>query len=238
MSALVRYSYAKGIGWIDLDDGKVNVMTCQMQDEIAAAFEQAERDNAVVVVRGRPGVFSAGFDLNVLKEGAQESADMVIGGFELAYTVMKHPRPVVMACTGHAIAMGVFLLMAGDYRIGINGTSKLTANEVAIGLTLPHAATELLRHRMTPSGFQRSALLAETFSSRSAAEVGILDEVCPKELFEDRVAEIAGSLAALDEDAQTSTKRRTREPSLHALAAAIARDQSEFDQQLTSTGIR
>ena len=234
MTDRVRYTLTDRIGWIDLDDGKVNVMSPAMQVDIAAAFDEAERDDAVVVVRGRPGVFSAGFDLHVLAAGDQTSADAVLGGFKLAHQVLGYPRPVVMACTGHAVAMGLFLLMAGDYRIGISGTAKLTANEVAIGLTLPHAATELLRQRMTASAFQRAVLLAEPFNPDTAVGAGILDEVTNEALFENRVAEIATALATLDLGAQRATKQRTRRPLLEALASAIALDDAEFEQRLLS----
>ena len=235
MTDRVRYTHDDGIGWIDLDDGKVNVMSPTMQTAVGAAFDQAKRDDVVVVVRGRPSVFSAGFDLNVLGAGGRASADMVLGGFKLAHRILGHPRPVLMACTGHAVAMGVFLLMAGDYRIGIRSPAKLTANEVAIGLTLPHAATELLRQRMTPSAFQRAALLAESFDPDEAVAVGILDETAPEEGFESRVADIAAMLTSLDLEAQRATKQRTREPLLASLSSAIARDEADYERRLQSS---
>ena len=94
-----------------MDDGKVNVMSSAMQAELHAALDRAEADGAVVVLTGRPGVFSAGFDLTVLRAGGDEAPAMVRGGFELAYRVLSFPLPVVVACTGHAIAMGTFLLL-------------------------------------------------------------------------------------------------------------------------------
>lgn len=227
MTTRVRYHHEGGISWIDMDDGQVNVMSPTMQAELGTAFDRAEADDGVVVVRGRPGVFSAGFDLNLLGAGSEESAAMVIGGFELAHRVLAHPRPVVVACTGHAIAMGVFLLLSGDHRIASTAPARLAANEVAIGLTMPHTATEILRQRLTPAAFQRATLLAETFDPAGAVAAGFVDEVVEPERFDERVAEVAAALTALDRDAQVATKRRTRAPLLATVARAIEEDRSD-----------
>ncbi|HUN31199.1 MAG TPA: enoyl-CoA hydratase-related protein [Trebonia sp.] len=96
----------------------------------------------MVLIEGRDGVFSAGFDLPVLRNGGPDALTMLRSGFELAARLLEFPQPVVIACTGHAVAMGVFLLLCGDYRVGATGPFKITANEVAIGLTMPRAAVE------------------------------------------------------------------------------------------------
>jgi enoyl-CoA hydratase len=62
---------------------------------------------------------------------------MLERGFQLALRLLDHPAPVVIACNGHAVAMGLFLLLSGDYLIGVDGPFRLVANEVAIGLTMP-----------------------------------------------------------------------------------------------------
>jgi enoyl-CoA hydratase len=234
MDARVRYTHDAGISWIDIDDGKVNAMSPLMQSELTRAFDRAEGDDGVVVVRGRPGVLSAGFDLNLLGAASQESVDMVIGGFEFALRVLSHTRPVLIACTGHAVAMGVFLLLSGDYRIATTAPARLTANEVAIGLTMPRAATEILRQRLTPAAFQRATLLAEVFDPPGAVAAGFLDEVVEPERFDERVAEAAVALTRLDREAQPATKRRTRAPLIAALTAAIEEDRREYAARLAS----
>ena len=177
MGTLVSYQLKDSVAAITMDDGKVNVMSTAMQTGLNEALDRAEADGAVVLLRGRDGVFSAGFDLNVLRERGPDAATMVRGGFELAYRVLSFPQPVVVACTGHAIAMGAFLLLSGDYRVGAAGPFKFVANEVAIGLTLPQAAVEVLRARLTPSAFGRAAILSETFTPDNAVESGFLDRV-------------------------------------------------------------
>src|SRR5262250_1341187 len=168
MANRVRYELEDSIATITMDDGKVNAMSLGMIAELNAALDRAQADRAVVVLVGRPGVFSAGFDLPVLRSGGADAVAMVRGGFELAERVLAFPMPVVVACTGHAVAMGVFLLLSGDYRLGAAGPYKITANEVAIGVAMPRAAVEILRQRLAPAYFNRAVTIAEPFAPENA----------------------------------------------------------------------
>ena len=221
MGTLVTYECDGSVATITMDDGKVNALSLTMLTELRAAFEQAAADGAVVVLAGREGRFSGGFDLGVLRAGGPDAVAMLRSGFELAERVLSFPTPVVMACTGHAVAMGVFLLLSGDTIIGTAGPYKITANEVAIGLTLPWAAIEILRNRLTPADFARAANLAEVYSPEAAVAAGFLDRVVAASELHAAARETATALAQLDMAAHIGTKLRTREPALHALRAAI-----------------
>jgi len=224
MTALLNYRLEASIATIAMDDGKVNAMSPRMLAELDAAFARAESDRAIVVLTGRPGVFSAGFDLSVLRAGGPEALGMVRAGFELATRILSFPMPVVIACTGHAMAMGVFLLASGDYRVGVSGAFKLAANEVAIGLTMPHAAVEILRQRLTPSHFNRAVLLSEPFTPEGAVEAGFLDRVVEASELEATVRGIAVGMTALNMDAHAASKLRVREQALGAIRAGLALD--------------
>jgi enoyl-CoA hydratase len=221
MTALVTYRLEAGIATITMDDGKVNVLSPSMLAEINAGFDRAASDRAVVVLIGRDGVFSAGFDLSVLRAGGPDALAMVRGGFELAERVLSFPLPVAIACTGHAIAMGVFLLLSGDYRVGRAGPYKLTANEVAIGMTLPDAAIAILRGRLAPAHFNRAATLAEVFSPANAVESGFLDRVVDGSDLESVVRAVADRLRDLDLDAHAATKLRARAQTLQTIRAGL-----------------
>jgi enoyl-CoA hydratase len=221
MGTLVNYELTDSVAAITMDDGKVNVMSLAMQTGLHEALDRAEADGAVVLLRGRDGVFSAGFDLAVLRAGGPDALAMAQGGFELARRVLAFPQPVVVACTGHAVAMGAFLLLSGDYRVGAAGPYKFAANEVAIGLTLPAAAIEVLRARLTPSAFSRAAILAETFSPENAVEAGFLDRVVPDWDVAANAREVAAALSTLDRKAHAATKLRARHATLTGLRAAI-----------------
>jgi len=179
MGTLVSYQLEGSIATITMDDGKVNALSVQMLTELGAALDRATADRAVVVLTGRDGLFSAGFDLAVLRGGGSDASGMLRAGFELAERLLSFPTPVLIACTGHAVAMGVFLLLSGDYRVGAAGPYKITANEVAIGLTMPRAAVEICRQRLTPAHFNRAVVLAEVFSPDDAVAAGFLDRVVP-----------------------------------------------------------
>jgi enoyl-CoA hydratase len=224
MGTLVSYRSADGIATLRMDDGKVNVLSCAMLNDISAALDRAEAERAVVLLAGRDGVFSAGFDLRVLKAGGPAAVSMVRSGFELAERVLSFPLPVVMACGGHAVAMGLFLLLSGDYRIGAAGPYRLTANEVAIGLIMPRPAVEILRQRLTPAFFSRAVTLAETFRPSDAVAGGLVDRVVPAAELEEAALAVAAALTRLDLDAHAASKLRARQQTITALRTAIEAD--------------
>jgi enoyl-CoA hydratase len=202
---------------ITIDDGKVNALSPDMFNEIALALDTAESHGTVVVLRGREGVFSAGFDLTVLQAGGPDAADMLAAGFDLAQRLLSFPAPVVIACTGHAIAMASFLLLTGDYRVAVQGPFKITANEVAIGMTMPHAAVEICRHRLAPTHFHRAVALAEVFTPDDAVAAGFVDRVVDAGDLDETIATAAQTFGALHRPAHAETKLRERAKVLQAI---------------------
>jgi enoyl-CoA hydratase len=215
-----------------MDDGKVNVISLAMQAALHEALDRAESDKATVVLAGRPGVFSAGFDLKTLQAGGSDAKAIVIGGFELSERLLSFPFPVIVACRGHAIAMGMFLLLSSDYRVGSEGPFKFQANEVAIGLTMPRAAVEVLRQRLSPACLSRAVTLSETFDPANAVSAGILDEIVAEDEVVRRALQIAQTTTMLDPEAHRKSKLRLREHALEALRAAIEADNKEFSARL------
>ena len=202
----------------------MNVLSRQILRDIDGALDRAAADSAVVVLTGRVSVFSAGFDLRVLRAGGDAAPALVRAGFELAIRVLSFPRPVVIACTGHAIAMVVFLLLSGDYRVGAAGPYKITANEVAIGLNMPRPAIEICRQRLAPAHFNRAVVNAEVYAPDTAVAAGFLDRVVDQEHLADAAGDAAQQLRTLDTDAHAATKMQARDTTLAAIRAAIERD--------------
>lgn len=226
MRNLVTYHDGDAIATITMDDGKVNALSMPMFDEVNAALDRAEAAGAAVVLAGRDGVFSAGFDLGVLRAGGAAAAALVRTGFELSARLLAFPAPVVVACTGHAIAMGAFLLLSGDLRLGAPGTYRITANEVAIGLTMPRPAIEISRQRLAPAHFNRAMILAEVYSPDEAVAAGFLDRVDPEPVPAARAA--AERLAQLDRAAHAATKLRIRGPVADAIRQSLEDDARAF----------
>jgi enoyl-CoA hydratase len=219
MSQLVSYRAAGRVATVTLDDGKVNALSAAMQAEIGAALDRAEADRMAVLLTGRPGIFSAGFDLKVLRAGGDPAQQMVRGGFVLSF-----PAPVVIACPGHAIAMAAFLLLSADYRLGADGPYKITANEVSIGLEIPQAAIEICRQRLSPAALSRAVLLSEVFAPGDAQQAGWLDRVVPAGELAGAAAALAADLAQLDPEAHAASKKRLRGPVVAGIMAALEAD--------------
>ncbi|HKA14667.1 MAG TPA: crotonase/enoyl-CoA hydratase family protein [Myxococcota bacterium] len=158
--------------------------------------------------------------------GGAEANAMVRAGFELALGILGFPSPVVIACTGHAIAMGVFLVLAGAYRIGALGARRIGANEVAIGIAMPHFGVEICRQRLAPAHFQRAVTLAEMYAPEDAVAAGFLDRVVPAAEVEPAARAVANRLAQLDADVHVASKLRARAQALASIRAAIEPDLS------------
>jgi enoyl-CoA hydratase len=229
MSGPVTYSHNESIALIRMDDGKVNVLGPTMQQALNEAIDQADsHDVGALVITGNERVFSGGFDLKVLTSGqAQPAIDMLRGGFELSYRLLSYPKPVVMACTGHAIAMGAFLLSSGDHRVAAHAYN-IQANEVAIGMTIPYAALEIMKLRLTRSAYQQAAGLAKIFFGETALAAGFIDEIVLPEMVLSRAEEAAGEFAGLNQQAHAATKLRARADALKAIRAGIDGLEAEF----------
>lgn len=220
----VQYSLNGQTATIRIDDGKRNALSPQVLKEIYQALDKAESDRAIVIITGRDDVFSAGFDLNVMKRGGMNAIRMLKLGYALTARVLAYPYPVVVACNGHVMAMGVFLMLSADYVIGTRGDFKVSANEVAIGLTLPRVAAAMLRHRLTPATFQRAATLSEYFDVESAHRAGFFDELVDSYELMLRAESRAGELGKLDQRAHAATKRSIRAPLIRRIRHSIPLD--------------
>jgi len=207
-----------------MDDGKRNALSPAMFDEIYAALERAEREGAAVVITGREGVLSAGFDLKVMKSGGVQAVKMLRAGYALTARLLSFPAPVVIASPGHAYAMGAFMLLSGDYRFGVPGPYTYVANEVAIGLPMPRVACEVLRLRLNPAARERAVVLSEEFSPEEALQVGFVDALIPAERLLDAARDKAAALLNLDAAAHALTKKRLRADTLTNIRTALPLD--------------
>jgi enoyl-CoA hydratase len=228
MSEPVTYRLDGPVCTVTMDDGKVNALSLRMLAALNAALDRAEQDRAVVVLGGRAGVFSAGFDLPVLSAGGPDARQMLRAGFELSHRLLSFALPVVVACSGHALAMGSFLLLSADYRIGAEGAFKIGANEVAIGLTMPHSALEICRQRLATPFFNRSVVNAEIYAPAGAVAAGFLDRVVDAAELAQTAMQTAAQLAKLNLAAHAASKLRARAATLTALRAAIEADDALF----------
>jgi enoyl-CoA hydratase len=225
MAELIRYERRDAAAVIVIDDGKANALSSSMVAAVNAGLDRAEQDGAgAVVLCGRPGRFSAGFDLSVMTSGPDALFGLVKSGAELALRLYLFPRPVVIACTGHALAAGAVLLCSVDLRIGAAGEFKIGLNEVAIQLPLPVFAMELARDRLAPRCFTQAVTQARIFDPDGAREAGYLDEVVASDDVVDIALSHALRLAALPDPAFRLTKERERRETVGRVRATLDTD--------------
>ncbi len=220
----VTYKLHEGVATVRIDDGKRNALSPEVLLGIYTALDKAEADDASMIITGREDVFSAGFDLKVMKRGGMNAIRMLRLGYSLTARVLAYPNPVVVACNGHSFAMGVFLMLSADYVIGTRGEYKISANEVAIGMLMPRVAAAMLEHRLRPAAYQRAVVLAEAFDVDSAKDAGFFDELVDDSELVARAHERIEQFRALDPRAHKDSKRRIRKRLIRKIRRSVPLD--------------
>ena len=226
MSELVAYSLEDGIATLTLNNGKVNAFSHELIAQFNRGLDQAQADAAVVIVTGQPGILSGGYDLKVMMSGPQNAIDLVAAGSTLARRMLAHPQPLIVACPGHAVAKGAFLLLSADYRIGVEGPFTIGLNEVKIGMTMHHVGIAIAQDRLTKPAFQRAVINAEMFTPQGAVATGFLDLVVAPEQLMAAAREVAQQMKKLNMTAHKNTKLKVRKTLLDTLDAAITLDKT------------
>lgn len=225
MSLIQSEDHDDGVRILRIDNGKPNAVSTAMSTELIAALEAAEKDTNAVIITGRPGMFSAGFDLGTMGEGPRAAAEMVENGGRLALAIYNHPKPIVGAISGHAVAMGLFLTMVCDYRIGAAGKFKYQANETAIGMTLPDFAIQFSRAALSKRHFDRVIVQAEQYDPEGARDCGMIDEVVEPDSLEARALEVATHFATnLKQPAFRNNKRLSHGKTATSIAERLEED--------------
>ena len=224
MSDTVSLESTEGATLIRIDDGKANALSPEVFSALNSCLDAAEQSGDAIVLAGRPGRFSAGFDLGVMRSGASAGRALVSEGARFALRLARFPAPVVIACTGHALAMGSVLLLAADKRIGALGDFKIGFNEVAIGMTTPLFLVEFARDRLSKRHLLRATVEAEIYTPENAVDAGFLDQVRePDDVVPEACAE-AARLGKLSRQAFVGTRSRLRGAGLDQIEATIEAD--------------
>jgi enoyl-CoA hydratase len=226
MSELVAYSLEDGIATLTLNNGKVNAFSHELIAQFNSALDRAQADAAVVIVTGQPGILSGGYDLKVMMSGPQNAIDLVAAGSALARRMLAHPQPIIVACPGHAVAKGAFVLLSADYRIGAQGPFTIGLNEVKIGMTMHHVGIAIAQDRLAKPAFQRAVINAEMFTPQGAMAAGFLDLVVAPEQLMATARETAQQMKKLNMTAHKNTKLKVRKTLLDTLDAAITLDKT------------
>lgn len=218
----MHYELRDNVAVVTLDDGKVNAVGPAFIKGLNEALDRSEADDAgALLIQGREGMFSAGFDLKEFARGMDAGIAMVEQGMELLIRLYALERPVVAACTGHGIAMGAFILLACDTRLGARGEFRITLPETAISMEIPGVMLELVQARLSRRFTTRAAIQAEVFSPDSAVDAGFLDEVVESAQLEARALAVAAQLAELPREYYGRNKRALRGDTLKRMQRAL-----------------
>ena len=229
MSELIRYQLGDGVATLTLSNGKMNVICLEVLGAFDKAFDRALEDRVVLIIASaQPGVFCAGYDLALLRAGPESAAALITAGSRFSRRMLAHPYPIVVACNGHAMGEGAFILLSADHRIGADGPFKISLPEVAVGMTVHRVGMELARDRLSKSAFQRAVNNAEVFGPQAAVQAGFLDQVVPADTLMDSAREVASGLTKLNMVSHRHTKLLARKALLGQLDEGIKADRGEI----------
>lgn len=227
MNEFVKYKSEENYALITITNGKANAISHEVIAGLNAGFDKALEEDKVVVLTGQPGMFSAGFDLKIMTKSAESAKELVTKGSQLSLRMLSFPKPIIIACSGHAIAKGGFLLLSADYRIGVDGDFKIGLNEVMIGMTMHHAGIVIARARLAHTHLDRSVNNSEIYNPKEAIKAGFLDVIVSSDQLQITAEKAATMFSKLNKKAHAQTKLKVRQPHLIALEKAIAQDLKE-----------
>jgi enoyl-CoA hydratase len=230
MSTAVTMERRDDVALITLDDGKANALSPEVIAAVNASLDEIDAAGAAcraVVLCGREGMFSGGFDLKVMRSGDFGAiTDLVTSGGDLVLRLFGSPRPIVCACTGHAIAAGALLALGAHFRVGADGDYRIGLIETAIGMVLPDWAVVIAEERLSRTQLQRAVVEAMVYSPAEAKDAGFVDLVVPPDQVVQVAAEQAARLGALEPAAYAGNAAKLRGPGIVRLSAAVAKDRS------------
>jgi enoyl-CoA hydratase len=224
MNEFVSYQSKENYAIITINNGKANAISHEVVSGLNASLDKAEKDDKIVILTGTSSVFSGGFDLKVMTKSPESAKELVTKGSRLSLRMLSFKKPIIIACNGHAIAKGAFLLLSVDYRIGVEGDFKIGLNEVMIGMTMHNAGIAIAKSRLSEVYLNRSVNNAEIFNSKDAITAGFLDLIVPEDHLLPTAIKVAEMFTKLNKKAHAATKLKVRKLHLEALEIAIELD--------------
>ena len=224
MNEFVTYQSEENYAIITINNGKANAISPEVIEGLNTGLDKAEKENKVVILTGQASIFSAGFDLKIMTKSADSAKELVTKGSKLSLRMLSFSQPIIIACSGHAIAKGAFLLLSSDYRIGVEGAFKIGLNEVQIGMTMHNAGIAIAKARLSEVYLNRSVNNGEIYNSKDAIKAGFLDMIVPENALLPTAIKTAEMFAKLSKKAHSETKLKVRKQHLQDLENAIELD--------------
>lgn len=226
MADIVDLQREKSLALAVLNDGASNIFSAAMIAQLGAMLDAIEHDESIktLVLTGREGCFATGLGLPALAGDPVAAKELLNASAQLALRLYEFPKPLLIACSGHALGMGAVLLLTADWRTGAEGAFRIGLEAVQAGMTIPQFNAELARDRLSPCYFSRAIINAEVFAPSLAVDAGYLDEVVDDLSVLDFACAQAERLAACNPRIFAATKRRSRAATIKLIRDNLAAD--------------
>jgi enoyl-CoA hydratase len=233
---VIELSDRDGLAVLRMADGKANAMSIEFCDELISRFEEIRVSAArATVVTGSGQIFSAGVDLLRLLDGGRSYIRKFLPALNSMFmAVFSHPKPVVAAINGHAIAGGCVLACAADRRLMAREAGRIGIPELLVGVAFPAVAIEIMRCATASHLLEEAVFGAGTYTPVEAVARGLVNEVVEPEMLLDRALAEAGRLATLPAAVFALSKRQVRAPALERLERVGATIDSAVDEIWTA----
>ena len=205
---------------------KRNALDAEMIAEIrrALADSAANAEVRVVLLSGAGKDFCAGADLAALHQIANATVtENVADARQLADVFLdmrRHPRPIVAAVRGRALAGGCGIATAADIILATE-SAQFGYPEVKIGF-VPAMVMAIVRRSVSEKRAFELLTGGESFSARTALEIGMINRIFPDASFDQEVQSYAAQLAARSASALALTKSLLYQIDAIAFEAALS----------------
>jgi enoyl-CoA hydratase len=225
MATVTAHDREGGVRVLTLTRPPANAIDETLLGDLAGALDAAaEAGVRALVLTGSGAFFSGGFDFAAPPRDGTESLGLHALYRRAHRALLAFPRPTLAMVNGHAVAGGLVLALACDYRLGIEGDYRIGLNEVAVGAAFPRTAFEIVRLRLPHARASELMLGAGLYPASQAVRLGVIDELLPPDVFAATVLRRAARMAAFPREAYTHTKAAL-------VAEALARIDAETPEE-------
>ncbi|MEM6652886.1 MAG: crotonase/enoyl-CoA hydratase family protein [Pseudomonadota bacterium] len=219
---MIEFSKQEDVAIVKMDDGKVNAMSAAMLRALNESLDRAEQECQAIVLAGREGVFSAGFDIKTMQDGdLADRHEMTEIGSATLSRLFSSRTPIIAAVTGHGFALGAVIAAACDYSVGETGKFSFAVNETKIGEIFPPWGYEILLSKLSKKHVYAAAVLSQMYTVEQAVEANFLNEAVAAGEAIPRAIELAKDMAKLPKEAYWANKCSIRGSAMDRVADSV-----------------
>jgi len=217
---MIEVKTENGIAIVTIRHGKANALDVALCERLAKCFEELRAaDAGAVVLTGQGRIFSAGVDLLQVTAGGADYLRQFLPTLHRLYdAVFFHPRPVVAAINGHAVAGGCVLACCADRRIMARSGGRIGVTELLVGVPFPALAFEVMRFAVPARHLPEFVFGGATYDVDAGLERGLVDEAVEPDALLPHAVAAAQGLAKLSPAAFAQTKKQLRQEAADRLA--------------------